>query len=682
MRFDFLTRWCRPVQRRGTKRALAMGAVMTTVVSATCYVTCVAGGPVAGGPANGLAHGNQFRPRPTASAVIRDGNSGTFARDAFRRVGGASPQVNPFYLENVRPDADFPPPGRPNTPVSPADYAHEDATHESQSVAPASHDRTEFDALDTEFSSSSVSEFIKTSPLSVPVRRTHVAPPIRQPESPTDQTDGDGVNEPYQDEPSADGVEPLAGPQEPPTQEAAESADESWEGIDPRGTDPEGYLDATATRDSAPDENTDSSLPERVVIRSDVDGSEDRLTRLPQDDAVNVAYDDARGDDGNPLPEIHVAELGVAEDVEGEGDQTPAESLPTSGQVRAHLRSAGAVANVNDRVISQEVVPLEESHEFNTASMRTASQDPYSMVGPQTQAYAGYPGSSDVFAPQDCGGCPDSYYVHTEYLYFDREGRENVSLSTGFTVEDFDYQSGGRVTVGRRFDCLSGWEISGVGHFEWDEFNQVVGGPFNLTLGPAGGVNLSAFNGAVLHRQEYQTELDSVELLRRRWGWDVISVSQGLRYVRVEEEFRLSSINAAGDVGVLRSKTENNFAGYQLGIDLFYPTGNFTLAGKLKGGLYANLIDHNFSLVNAGVGFQNSSDSVEFGSLVETGLHSIYHVTDNLSFRAGYELWWLYGVATAPQQPGGIISPLTGRNTDADESVFYHGASVGVELIW
>lgn len=667
MRFDYLSWWCRPLQRRGAKRALVLGAVMTSVVSATCYVTCVAGGPLDG----------QFRPRPTARASVWDTSESTFSRDVFQLERSVR-QVNPFYAE----------PGRAESLISPADYIQTGV--ESQPIARTNHEPAGAEPGNSRYSSTSISDFIRTSPLSVPVRpRNLVASPIRQPEAPPAGETLPDAELPHDDVATQQSENETAGETGPwvrsfeePQPQSSEPVTNGAEGSYP--ADEQGYFDdAAASREEHVRTDAESAPPQRVVVRStapDRPGAEeqqDRLTRLPQDDAVNVGFEHESGQE-QEIPEIHVAELGVTEEfVEQPSSE---ESVPSGGQVRAHLHAAGAVANVNDRVVDGDVVAVGKPTEYNTASLKASAQDPY-MMGPQAQAPA-YPGGSELMWSQDCGGCPDSYYVHAEYLYFDREGRENISLSTAFVLEDFDFQSGGRLTAGRRFDCLNGWELSYVGHFDWDEFQQAAGGPFNLTLGVLPGVNVTSFNNAVLHRQEYSSELDSFELLRRRWGWDVISVSQGFRYVRVEEDFRLTSINGAGDVGVLRSKTENNFAGYQMGIDLFYPTGNLTLAGKLKGGLYANFVDQSFSLTNAGVGFQNSGDSVEFGSLVETGLHSIYHITDTLSLRGGYEIWWLYGVATAPQQPGGALSPFTGREVDADESVFYHGASVGVELVW
>lgn len=162
MRFDYLSWWCRPLQRRGAKRALVLGAVMTSVVSATCYVTCVAGGPLDG----------QFRPRPTARASVWDTSESTFSRDVFQLERSVR-QVNPFYAE----------PGRAESLISPADYIQTGV--ESQPIARTNHEPAGAEPGNSRYSSTSISDFIRTSPLSVPVRpRNLVASPIRQPEAP------------------------------------------------------------------------------------------------------------------------------------------------------------------------------------------------------------------------------------------------------------------------------------------------------------------------------------------------------------------------------------------------------------------------------------------------------------------------------------------------------------------
>ena len=57
----------------------------------------------------------------------------------------------------------------------------------------------------------------------------------------------------------------------------------------------------------------------------------------------------------------------------------------------------------------------------------------------------------------------------------------------------------------------------------------------------------------------------------------------------------------------------------------------------------------------------------------ELGLQARYQVTQGLALRAGYELLWLDGVAIAPAQYTNI------QGIDSNATVFYHGATVGME---
>jgi hypothetical protein len=287
--------------------------------------------------------------------------------------------------------------------------------------------------------------------------------------------------------------------------------------------------------------------------------------------------------------------------------------------------------------------------------------------------------------PADCGlGCAPTWRTRFEALMYNREGDSNASLSTGFRLNDFDYEEGGRVTIGRKYDCAMGWEVVYTGHFEWENFGVVNGaGTLNTSLQPGGAVNLSAFQGANQHAQVFRSRYQSVEAVEKWWGWDVITTSAGIRYIGVDEDYAFRSVDANNDIGLFTISVDNHLIGPQLGIDLLYPIDRVSFDGTLKGGLFANIADSDTILSNAGViQFANSAEDVEFAAMIEWGTYIRFALTPRINLRAGYEILWIYGLGIAVDQIRNPIHTLTGRSLDGTGDTLYHGGTVGVEIIW
>jgi hypothetical protein len=49
---------------------------------------------------------------------------------------------------------------------------------------------------------------------------------------------------------------------------------------------------------------------------------------------------------------------------------------------------------------------------------------------------------------------------------------------------------------------------------------------------------------------------------------------------------------------------------------------------------------------------------------------------------AGYEAWVLAGVATSSDQNYTPVTPNSGTSYNADDIVFFHGATGGLEIKW
>lgn len=301
---------------------------------------------------------------------------------------------------------------------------------------------------------------------------------------------------------------------------------------------------------------------------------------------------------------------------------------------------------------------------------------------------AGY--GSGYALPADCGlGCYPSWYVQGEMLFLKRDDNAALSMSLAYELPNLDYEEGLRVTLGRRYDCSEGWEMSYVGPLKWESAGEASGAPLNSYFSvPAGDVDISAFNQAEFHRQTFESELHSFEVNRRFFDWDTMSCMYGLRYIDLQEQYNFQSLGPlpGAEQGLFSSKVNNRLIGPQCGLDVFYPVGasnRLTLIGRTKLGVYANFAEGDVRMVNAGVPqINNSDDEVALAFQGELGILAKLQVTRCLSLRGGYELWYLYGLASANEAAVAPLSPTSGRRLDAEEDAWFHGAVLGGEFVW
>jgi hypothetical protein len=152
-----------------------------------------------------------------------------------------------------------------------------------------------------------------------------------------------------------------------------------------------------------------------------------------------------------------------------------------------------------------------------------------------------------------------------------------------------------------------------------------------------------------------------------------------VRIVQLHEEFVLG-VEAPPLASNLHSNTDNHLYGGQIGgqVDLCPFAGPLAISGIVKAGVYGNYADSQLSqtgIVNISLPRTDDWNTAFVGEL---GVTAIYPLTDRLSFRGGYQLLYIDGVALATDQPIFVISP----QVDQESSVLYHGALVGLELAW
>lgn len=363
-------------------------------------------------------------------------------------------------------------------------------------------------------------------------------------------------------------------------------------------------------------------------------------------------------------------------------------SSDATAQSHANYVTPAAAMNYQNAPVSGNLTPSLSRLSASDAGYSVA--DDTSQVTPASygSSFGGYgPGSSYGGAACDTPGYNVNAYASAEALWMRRGGDKYFSLSQNSYMPDFDYELGGRFTVGRLFNSVDGWEGVYTGPFKWNR-QSIVDGAGNLQsrLVANGGytpAEINTFNNANRHIQAWESKLNSFELNRRWWSWDVLSTLIGVRYVDYNEDYVFQSITGGG-VGTYRNQVKNRMAGAQIGADLLYPVSLRTNMGfRGKAGVYANFDETSVHLQNGATTILNSGDnSVDLAGLIEMGVFANYQVVPSVRLTAGYEFWYMPGAVTLPGQNPQIINPSTGTRVENDDEVILHGGSVGVQVLF
>jgi hypothetical protein len=289
----------------------------------------------------------------------------------------------------------------------------------------------------------------------------------------------------------------------------------------------------------------------------------------------------------------------------------------------------------------------------------------------------------------DCfAGCEPGYFLNTEALFMQRRGDSGFTRSTSRFIDELDYEWGGRFTLGRRFDCVNGYEFTYTGLLEWE--NPVVSAPgtgphdslFISDIAP-NDVNLAGLNNAFLHAQRFRASYDSIEFNRTYNGWDVARTYLGFRTILYDESYELGAFDAGNDlVGGYRQSVENVLIGPQVGLDLYYPVSNRFYAGaKFKGGVFLNIADSTTQLFGGLPAIAgNAADEEEIAGVLEVSSQLGYHLARNAKATIGYDVWYMAGVATSYDQVPFTVGRNTGRTINVDGDVLIHGLTAGIEI--
>ncbi|WP_417747160.1 Lpg1974 family pore-forming outer membrane protein [Rosistilla oblonga] len=201
-------------------------------------------------------------------------------------------------------------------------------------------------------------------------------------------------------------------------------------------------------------------------------------------------------------------------------------------------------------------------------------------------------------------------------------------------------------------------------------------------VGPASNATLNAalpftFPGVTSIDGVRTSDLHSMELgISRRFN-DAIRFTAGFRYLEIDDRigFRLDSFSTT----TIDTAAQNRLYGGQIGLESeLFRSGKWSLDGFGQVGLFGNAAKQSTLLDTGLVQLRDAGDRGKLSFLAELGLNARRSLTSQLDLVAGYQVMWITSVAVASDElvHSNILVP---HGVDASDSLFYHGATVGLE---
>jgi hypothetical protein len=290
----------------------------------------------------------------------------------------------------------------------------------------------------------------------------------------------------------------------------------------------------------------------------------------------------------------------------------------------------------------------------------------------------------------DCEGCDfecgPRWTVTADALILERRDPSGSVLvfntaapAQDLNASDFDFPFQGRVDLSLarhfagnnalevRYFGLDGWNAAAATATTAGDLLQVNAALPVLTFA---GTAIDATNSSDLHNVELNAQ--------HRFG-ERLAVLGGFRYAELDEQFGIDLADAPIPFSY-DTRTRNRLWGGQIGADLVLwdRGGPVTVEGVGKAGIYANAAAHD-SRYSTGVFAPTAGGQRTATAFIgELGVTGLCQLTERLSFRGGYRLLWIDGVALATDQVA-VSDFLAQTGLDASGDAFYHGVFLGLE---
>lgn len=287
-----------------------------------------------------------------------------------------------------------------------------------------------------------------------------------------------------------------------------------------------------------------------------------------------------------------------------------------------------------------------------------------------------------------CGGCRPGclWAVQADALVFWRNniaGQPLLLDDVGAVALDAgDAQTsaaaGPRIGLLRSLGCGRAVELSyfNVGGIQGSTATAASGGPYTP-------VGLADIRFVDIEQAEYTTrgQIKSFEA-NYRWaqGRRIIWLA-GVRWVEWNE---LATVDMEPSGDAIQTQAGNDLYGGQFGCRLrFWDLGKWQVTGVGKAGVFGNT-SYQRTTANIGVDAFGplGADDTDVSFFGEVGVNSTLWLCDWLAWRAGYNFFWLQGVATAPQQFSLVNFGSDSASINTNGAVFLQGFSTGLEARW
>jgi hypothetical protein len=228
-----------------------------------------------------------------------------------------------------------------------------------------------------------------------------------------------------------------------------------------------------------------------------------------------------------------------------------------------------------------------------------------------------------------------------------------------------------------------------MGSFTWERASQHLSsaGALQSVLTTGGGYTagqIDTFNDAFRHQQGIRVNLQSFEVNRKWFAWDIMSTLIGIRAIQYNEQLSFDSVGSGNGAGFFRTDLQNFLLGAQIGSDVMRPISQrFSIGTRSRLGAFANFNTGELQVFNRGTQLIDSSRrATDIAGLVQLGLIGRYRILPNLVATTGYEAMYLAGLATVSNQQYIPLNPGSGGSYTADDGVLFHGGTFGLEYSW
>jgi hypothetical protein len=184
------------------------------------------------------------------------------------------------------------------------------------------------------------------------------------------------------------------------------------------------------------------------------------------------------------------------------------------------------------------------------------------------------------------------------------------------------------------------------------------------------------------------SSLQSAEVNVRREITPRVALLAGFRYLQFREALMSREVLGSAPLTISQDlRGQNELFGFQIGDEVSFLRFGNRLSVDLfaKFGVFGNAASSSYLAAITQPGPSPYYRSAEANRGVasfalETGVSANLRLTRRLTLRGGYQFLKLYEVATATSQTPALYDPSF--TTRADDSVIYHGATVGLEWGW